>query len=387
MSSTRTTETASGISEGSQNDTRHPAKAPIRVAFFSDSLPERNGTGAYYHDLSARLIPRIEALKIFQPLPRKDEHPFPSLPMPGDPMQRLVTPNVFRIRRGFRELNPHIVISVTPGPFGMLGLILARRRNLPFITGFHTDFEALVKIYWNRFYRKFARGYLRLSNQILCSRSQTILINNSQLEDMVKELGGSSVDLMGTPLQPVFTDTPTVPPSPTVRQICFAGRLAPEKNVDQIVKAAADFPNINFVICGDGPLREPLKMQAGSLDNIRFTGWLDRSDLITVIDESSFLLLPSKLETFGSIALEAMARGRPALVSANAGIHDWSLLKDGLFTLKPEFSLSDEISTLVKRPASFWQEKAKDARTAALTLNDHTIEQWIDMLKRHAAET
>ena len=31
--------------------------------------------------------------------------------MPGDPMQRLVTPNLFRIRKGFKGLDPNIVVS------------------------------------------------------------------------------------------------------------------------------------------------------------------------------------------------------------------------------------------------------------------------------------
>ena len=36
----------------------------LRVAFFSDSLPERNGTGAYYHDLLAHLAPRVGAVEV-----------------------------------------------------------------------------------------------------------------------------------------------------------------------------------------------------------------------------------------------------------------------------------------------------------------------------------
>ena len=39
----------------------------VRVAFFSDSLPERNGTGAYYHDLAGQLSPHLESLHISNP--------------------------------------------------------------------------------------------------------------------------------------------------------------------------------------------------------------------------------------------------------------------------------------------------------------------------------
>ena len=111
----------------------------VRVAFFSDSLPERNGTGAYYHDLAGQLSPHLESLHIFQPIPRA-KHSLFSLPTPGDPMQRLVTPNLFRIRKGFKELNPNIIVSITPGPFGLLGLTLAKLSKKPFISAFSHRF-------------------------------------------------------------------------------------------------------------------------------------------------------------------------------------------------------------------------------------------------------
>ena len=357
----------------------------VRVAFFSDSLPERNGTGAYYYDLAGQLSPHLESLHIFQPIPRA-KHSLFSLPMPGDPMQRLVTPNLFRIRKGFKELNPNIVVSITPGPFGLLGLALAKLSKKPFISAFHTDFEQLARIYFNPFSRTFANSYLRTANCILCKSSRSVLVNNSNLQEDVIALGASDVEVMGTPLQPAFLEKPYQPPSPHIQRICFAGRLAAEKNVDLIIQAASQLPQIEFIIGGDGPLRKDLQKTAKNHTNIRFTGWLNREELINLLDDSSLLLLPSKLETFGSVALEAMARGRPALVSANAGIHDWPLLKDGLFTLQTGQDLASAIQELIKLPAEEWKERAKACRSAAEQLNRETIFQWAGLLAKHAAQ-
>ncbi len=357
--------------------------AAIRVAFFSDSLPERNGTGAYYFDLAHHLEAQVEALEVFQPLPR-GKHSFLSLPMPGDPMQRLVTPNVFRLSEGYHKLNPHVVISVTPGPFGLFGLYLAKRHKAKFITAFHTDFEQLTRIYWNAFSRTMANLTLRTLNRILCKSSVAVLINNSNLEKDVRPLGAKAVEIMGTPLQPAFLDTPMKPLPPQMERICFAGRLAAEKNVNLIIEAARELPDVEFVIGGDGPLRSKLQASAQGLDNVKFLGWLSRTQLIELLDTSSLLLLPSKLETFGSIALEAMARGRPALVSANAGIHDWPMLKDGLFALQPGQSLADEIRTLRKIPKETWQEKALTCRSAAEQLNHETIGHWVELLSNYS---
>ncbi|NBB80202.1 MAG: glycosyltransferase [Verrucomicrobia bacterium] len=353
--------------------------ADLRVAFFSDSLPERNGTGAYYHDLIGQLAPLVGATEIFQPKPRKGR-PILSLPMPGDPLQRLVAPNIWRIRRGFRDLRPNIVVSITPGPFGLLGLYHARRHGVCFISAFHTDFEKLARLYWRPFNRAIVNGILRNINRLLCHQSRTVLINNSDLRKDVVALGAPSVEVMGTPIQPIFLERPIQAPQKTVGQICFAGRLAAEKNVDQIIVAARNFPNIKFVIGGDGPLRKKLETEAASIGNVRFTGWLSRDALVDLLDSSSLLLLPSKMETFGSVALEAMARGRPALVSANAGIHDWPLLKAGLFKLEQDQPLTDALSAILKLPADTWQRKGRDARKAAEQLNDETITQWISVL-------
>lgn len=356
----------------------------VRVAFFSDSLPERNGTGAYYHDLASQLGPEVEALEIFQPLSPKGRNPRLSLPMPGDPMQRLVTPNIFRISKGYKALQPDVVIAITPGPFGLLGLLHAKRSGAQFISAFHTDFEQLARIYWNACSRTIVNGYLRTANRILCTNSRTVLINNSKLQADVETLGAKSVEVMGTPLQPAFLDRPLQPAPKTIQQICFAGRLAAEKNVDQIIAAAKNFPHIKFVIGGDGPLRKTLQTSAENIPNVEFTGWLSREQLIDLLDQSSLLLLPSKLETFGSVALEAMARGRPALVSANAGIHDWPLLQDGLFALDHNEGLTAAITKLVQLPADTWQTKANTCRQAAEQLNQQTVLQWAEILAKYA---
>lgn len=360
-----------------------PSSTPLRVAFFSDSLPERNGTGAYYHDLLTQLSPRVEAAGIFQPLdmPRP---PLLSWPMPGDPSQRLVTPNLRRIARGYRQLRPDIVVSITPGPFGLLGLYHARRSKAAFISAFHTDFEQLARIYWRPLTRSFCNFYLNNANRFLCKRSAAVLVNNSHLQKDVEALGAPAVEIMGTPIQPLFLEKPLSPYPQNLQKICFAGRLAPEKNIDRIIDAAAQLPEIEFLIGGDGPLRQKLEAQAASLKNVTFHGWLSREKLIHLIDQSALLLLPSKIETFGSVALEAMARGRPALVSANAGIHDWPQLQEGLFSYDQQRPLIDALREILALPHDHLRQKAEAARTAAEALNHQTVQQWLDVLAKYS---
>jgi len=354
-----------------------------RVAIFSDALPERNGTGAYYEDLTAQLRPYVERIELFCPA-RRPRLLRLAVPMPGDPTQKLILPDLPRLTMQFHRLRPHVVVAVTPGPFGLLGLLHARNTGAAFLTGFHTDFERLAELYGDTFFYRLARGFLERSNKTLCSASDAVLVLNRDQASIVRRLGAREVEVMGTPLSAEFLEKPPLDPPTPLERVLFAGRLAPEKNLHVVVDAARELPQLQFTLAGDGPLRRSLERQTRCLPNVRLTGWLDRGRLREEMDAAGLLLLPSHFETFGTVALEAMARGRPALVSEDAGIHQWSVLSEALLVLKREASLTGVLRSLRTAPPTFWRSKAAAARAAAEALHGATLEQWADCVDRHA---
>ncbi|MBV62564.1 MAG: group 1 glycosyl transferase [Nevskiales bacterium] len=367
-----------GLAESSAQPARQ-----LRVAFFSDSVAERNGAGTYYHDLLPQLETVTAGVQMFQPSDRPRARRL-SVPMPGDPTQRLLTPNVPKLWRLFRDFRPDVVVSITPGPFGLLGHALARRHGCGQLVGFHTQFEELSRLYWNPVSRHIANRYLTLANQQLCRSAHATVVNNRQLMATVRGLGADQASVVGTPLPLDFMRSPVRPLRPELEQVLFAGRLAPEKNLGAVIHAARACPNVRFAIAGDGPLRRKLQRQAADLPNVHFHGWLDRTALREQLDASDLLLLPSRLETFGSIALEAMARGRPALVAAGAGIHEWLELRDGLITLQDGEAIADKIAELASQPLTVRQRRSDRAREAAERLNGATIETWCELIRRAA---
>lgn len=355
---------------------------PLRIAFFSDALPERNGAGSYYHDLCHHLREHGVQADLYQPQPKKRLQM--ALPLPGDSTQKLLTPNVPKLWSRFAEQRPDVVISITPGPFGLLGLSLAKRHGCAFLSAFHTQFEELSRLYWNPLSRRLANGYLTIANGVLCRNSKSVMVHNSALVKTVRKLGASRTDVMGTPLAACFLDVPRLTHRGTLRHVLFAGRLAPEKNVADVIEAARQLPHIQFSIAGDGPLRRNLEQQSRDLANVQFYGWLSRPELRATMDECDLLVLPSALETFGTIALEAMARGRPALVAEGAGIHDWPMLRGGLLVQKRNENVAEALRRNEQMTAENWLLKAGQARQAAEALNRDTITQWIALARRHA---
>ena len=108
------------------------------------------------------------------------------------------------------------------------------------------------------------------------------------------------------------------------RLLCL-GRLSREKGVDLAVEAfavlARRFPEIRLVIAGDGPERQALADQAAGLgvsDRVDFVGWVAPDDVAALIEKASIVLVPSRWEGFGLVALEAAVMGRP-VVATNVG--------------------------------------------------------------------
>jgi glycosyltransferase involved in cell wall biosynthesis len=84
-------------------------------------------------------------------------------------------------------------------------------------------------------------------------------------------------------------------------------------------RIAAQFPEVEFVLAGDGPLREELERLAGSLGlatRVRFLG--DRRDIPAVLASLDVSVLPSFSESLPNAVLESMAAG-VAVVATRVG--------------------------------------------------------------------
>ncbi len=118
---------------------------------------------------------------------------------------------------------------------------------------------------------------------------------------------------------------------PTKRIVLYVGRLAAMKGVDTFLRAAAkvrpDFPDVLFVIAGEGPEYPRLVRMAAELgvgDRAMFLGHVSDEERETLLSGASVFVLPSVVEPFGIAALEAMAAGVPTIVSKTSGVAEIS---------------------------------------------------------------
>jgi glycosyltransferase involved in cell wall biosynthesis len=121
---------------------------------------------------------------------------------------------------------------------------------------------------------------------------------------------------------PNFIDAKNFTPSADESSyFVYAGRLAPEKGLATLVRAAA-LSQQRLVLAGSGPEEASLRRLALELGaDVAFTGYLDKPKLQRLIGEARAMVLPSEWYENAPVSiLEAYALGRPVIGTRIGGI-------------------------------------------------------------------
>ncbi|GAB42538.1 putative glucosyltransferase [Gordonia terrae NBRC 100016] len=110
-------------------------------------------------------------------------------------------------------------------------------------------------------------------------------------------------------------------------ELLFAGRLEYEKGVQDLLAALPrirrSHPGTTLTVAGDGTQRDWLMEQARKhrvSKAVTFVGPVDHGELVTLMRRCDAIVLPSRYEPFGIVALEAAATGAPLIVSTAGGL-------------------------------------------------------------------
>ncbi len=125
------------------------------------------------------------------------------------------------------------------------------------------------------------------------------------------------------------------------------------KNHIVLLRAAArmrrKFPDVEYLLVGDGPLRADLEKEAANLEvrnQVRFLG--DRSDIRSILASLDVSVIPSASESLSNVMLESMAAGVPVLATSVGG--NIELGSDGRAVVVPlndEQALSSNLERLL----------------------------------------
>ncbi len=150
--------------------------------------------------------------------------------------------------------------------------------------------------------------------------------------------------------------------------ICIA-RLVNTKRVFDLIKAFANLKKAHLIIIGQGPKKNSLKQLVKSLGlqtKVKFLENLSRPALIKALYQSHLFCLPSIVEGFGIVTIEAMAVGLPTVLADITINREITQNGQGAVFFKPADSsdLAKKISKLITNK-SLYQQKALQAKKFA----------------------
>ena len=164
--------------------------------------------------------------------------------------------------------------------------------------------------------------------------------------------------------------------------VMYAGRLAPHKGVDILIRAMARVKKGSLLVVGKGPSGEDLRRMCLDLDvKARFIGAVRHDDLPSYYAAADVVVYPSLYEPLGNVVLEAMASGTPVIASDTGGIPE-ILPPDAGFLFSGEDDLVHHLEVLLS-DEDLRRRMGSKGREIALSRTWHDVAlETVDVLRR-----
>jgi glycosyltransferase involved in cell wall biosynthesis len=163
----------------------------------------------------------------------------------------------------------------------------------------------------------------------------------------------------GLPREKIFVKPHFLGTDPGMKQemgsyALFLGRFAPQKGVSTLLKAWQSLKHVPLRIAGAGPMERDVEQFVRENPSVCALPYLYRKECFDLIKKARFLVWPSEGygETFGLVALEALACGTPVIASRTGVMTE--IVKDhvsGLhFTPEDHHDLASKVSWAWSHP-------------------------------------
>jgi len=141
---------------------------------------------------------------------------------------------------------------------------------------------------------------------------------------------------------------------PFDRFVLGLGRVVRKKGFDLLLDAfarlAPERPGLGLVVGGDGPERDALAQRVQELGlggRVLLPGSLSRAQVAWAMANASVFVLPSRVEPFGIVVLEALRARRPVVVSTHGGATE--IARDGREGLAVDPFDADALAATIAR--------------------------------------
>lgn len=289
-------------------------------------------------------------------------------------------PIPFIIDEEIDNFAPDIIHSHHPFLLGDAAMRIAYRRQLPLVFTHHTLYEQYTHYVssqsptMKKFVIKMTTAYANMCTHVVAP--------SKSIADLLKERG------VKTPITPIPTGVDynafqsadaqgfrkkfQIPEK--ARVIGHLGRLAPEKNLEFLAKAVAEYikedSNTWFLVVGKGPdekLIQKIFARHGLEGRLVLAGKQTGVALVDAYHAMDLFVFSSKSETQGMVVTEAMAAGNPVVALDASGVREVVIDKENGRLLASDASVgvfAEAMSGCFKDENKLQQFKEKARKTA-----------------------
>lgn len=236
------------------------------------------------------------------------------------------------IEKELDHFRPDIMHVVSPGDLGLLSIVIARRRKLPIILGYHTNLHEFARHRLEKALSFLPQRFVESAGKAAEDHSLSLLLQlyklacaslapNREYTELLEKASGKRSFVMTRGVDTIQFDPAKRTRTDEAFVIGFVGRLQPEKNVRTLAEVekillAEGESNFRFSIVGSGGEQTWL---AENMQNLELPGVLRGEALAEAYANMDVFAFTSTTDTFGNVVQEALASGVPAVVTPGGG--------------------------------------------------------------------
>ena len=378
----------------------------MKIGFFTDGfLPQPNGVATSVFASAQELERRGHEVFIVAPKypGYKDEmnvFRLTSVKVMSKPDLRLALHLPDRPLRRLLKMDFDIIHVHSGGPITLLGLEIAKAKNIPIVATYHT--------LWAKYTHYFMKGkvikpkVIEQATKLFCNRCDYLIAPSRRVVEELEKYGikkpiamiPSGVDTrkFGIVSKNTFRKKFGIPSSHKI--LLTVSRMGEEKSIDFLLQSFAltlkENPETMLLLVGDGQEKKnliSLSKKLGIEKSVIFAGLIDPVALPEIYSEADLFLFASQTETQGMVILEALASGVPVIAVEDTVFQDViQNNQNGFLLAKDNKIFADKITTLLKDEAE--RKRLSDgARAGADSFSIQAATQSLEGLYKKVLET
>lgn len=223
-----------------------------------------------------------------------------------------------RLIKAIKDFAPDVIIQECAGFETGIMCFIANLLNIPFMYRVANDMDTdeRLKTRLNLRQRIFFKYALRHSDAILCQ-------NNYQYQNLRLKYKDCKLHIIHNPFH--LEKMNELNDFTKRSYIAWIGIFQYQKNLPALYKIVKSLPNVNFQIAGKKsssskltPNIEDALEALSNCPNVKFVGYLNRTEVLPFLSKAYALLNTSLYEGFSNTYLEAMSTGTPIITTINA---------------------------------------------------------------------